>query len=171
MKTGNSIFIEMNTRLQVEHPVTEAITGIDIVREQIRIADGGALEMEQSDIVFSGHAIECRVNAENPFTFQPSPGLITQFHAPGGLGVRFDSAIYTGYRIPPYYDSLAGKLIVHGKNRNECLMRLRRALDELVVGGIETTIPLFQQLVREPDILNGDYNIHWLEHYLAKHGV
>lgn len=168
---GKFYFIEMNTRLQVEHPVTEAITGIDIVREQIRIANGGALELNQEDITFAGHAIECRVNAENPFTFQPSPGTITQFHPPGGLGVRFDSAIYSGYRIPPYYDSLAGKLIVHGKNRNECLMRLRRALDELVVGGIETTIPLFQQLVREPDIINGDYNIHWLEHYLAKHGV
>ena len=138
---GRFYFIEMNTRLQVEHPVTEAITGIDIVREQIRIAAGSPLEMDQSDVVISGHAIECRINAENPFTFQPSPGTITQFHAPGGLGVRFDSAIYTGYRIPPYYDSLAGKLIVHGRNRNECLMRLRRALDELVVGGIETTIP------------------------------
>ena len=168
---GHFYFIEMNTRLQVEHPVSEALTGIDIVREQIRIAAGGALEMEQKDVTFSGHAIECRINAENAFTFQPSPGLITQFHTPGGLGVRFDSAIYAGYRIPPYYDSLAGKLIVHGRNRNECLMRLRRALDELVVGGIETTIPLFQQLVREHDILNGDYNIHWLEHYLAKKGA
>ncbi|HEV2560862.1 MAG TPA: acetyl-CoA carboxylase biotin carboxylase subunit [Rhizomicrobium sp.] len=168
---GHFYFIEMNTRLQVEHPVTEGITGIDIVREQIRIADGGAIEFNQSDVVFSGHAIECRINAENPFSFQPSPGLVTQFHTPGGLGVRFDSAIYTGYKIPPYYDSLAGKLIVHGRNRNECLMRLRRALDELVVGGVETTIPLFQQLVREPDIINGDYNIHWLEHYLAKHGA
>ncbi|HUJ03495.1 MAG TPA: biotin carboxylase N-terminal domain-containing protein, partial [Rhizomicrobium sp.] len=167
---GQFYFIEMNTRLQVEHPVTEAITGIDIVREQIRIADGGALELSQSDITFAGHAIECRINAENPFTFQPSPGTITQFHAPGGLGVRFDAAIYSGYRIPPYYDSLAGKLIVHGKNRNECLMRLRRALDELVVGGIETTIPLFQELMREHDILNGDYNIHWLENWLAKRG-
>ena len=165
---GQFYFIEMNTRLQVEHPVTEAITGIDIVREQIRIADGGALELNQSDITFAGHAIECRVNAENAFTFQPSPGTITQFHPPGGLGVRFDSALYTGYKIPPYYDSLAGKLIVHGRNRNECLMRLRRALDELVVGGIETTIPLFQHLVRENDILNGDYNIHWLENWLAK---
>jgi len=165
---GKFYFIEMNTRLQVEHPVTEAITGLDIVREQIRIAAGGTLEMDQRDIVFSGHAIECRINAENPFTFQPSPGTITQFHAPGGLGVRFDSAIYAGYRIPPYYDSLIGKLIVHGKNRNECLMRLRRSLDELVVGGIETTIPLLQKLVREPDILNGEYNIHWLEHYLAR---
>jgi len=167
---GKFYFIEMNTRLQVEHPVTEAITGIDIVREQLRIAAGSPLEIDQSDIVISGHAIECRINAENPFNFQPSPGTITQFHAPGGLGVRFDSAIYAGYRIPPYYDSLAGKLIVHGRNRNECLMRLRRALDELVVGGIETTIPLFQHLVREPDIINGDYHIHWLEHWLAARG-
>ena len=165
---GEFYFIEMNTRLQVEHPVTEAVTGIDIVREQLRIAAGSPLELDQSDIVIAGNAIECRVNAENPFTFQPSPGTITQFHAPGGLGVRFDSAIYSGYRIPPYYDSLAGKLVVHGKNRNECLMRLRRALDETVVGGIETTIPLFQQLVRQPDIINGDYHIHWLEHFLAK---
>lgn len=166
---GKFYFIEMNTRLQVEHPVTEMITGFDIVREQLRIATGAPLEIEQSDIVLSGHAIECRINAENPFTFAPSPGTITQFHAPGGLGVRFDSALYDGYKIPPYYDSLAGKLIVHGRNRNDCLMRLRRALDELVVGGIETTIPLFQKLVREPDILNGDYNIHWLEHFLARH--
>ncbi|MDE2462909.1 MAG: acetyl-CoA carboxylase biotin carboxylase subunit [Alphaproteobacteria bacterium] len=164
---GRFYFIEMNTRLQVEHPVTEAITGIDIVREQLRIAAGFPLELEQRDITISGHAIECRINAENPFTFRPSPGLIEAFHSPGGLGVRFDSAMYTGYRIPPYYDSLAGKLIVHGRNRNECLMRLRRALDELVVAGIETTIPLFQRLVREPDIINGDYNIHWLEHWLA----
>jgi acetyl-CoA carboxylase biotin carboxylase subunit len=166
---GRFYFIEMNTRLQVEHPISEAITGIDIVREQIRIAAGGLLEFKQEDVTFSGHAIECRINAENPFTFQPSPGLITTFHTPGGLGVRFDSAIYDGYKIPPYYDSLAGKLIVHGRNRNECLMRLRRALDELVVGGIETTSPLFQQLVRDPDILNGEYHIHWLEHWLAKH--
>jgi len=168
---GRFYFIEMNTRLQVEHPVTEAITGIDIVREQIRIAAGSPLELAQSDITFAGHAIECRINAENPFTFQPSPGVITQFHPPGGLGVRFDSAMYTGYRIPPYYDSLAGKLVVHGRNRNECLMRLRRALDELVVGGIETTIPLFQSLVRERDILDGDYHIHWLEQYLAGKGA
>jgi acetyl-CoA carboxylase biotin carboxylase subunit len=168
---GRFFFIEMNTRLQVEHPVTEAITGLDIVREQLRIAADGPLEFEQADVSFAGHAIECRINAENPFTFQPSPGTVTQFHAPGGLGVRFDSAMYTGYRIPPYYDSLAGKLVVHGRNRNECLMRLRRALDELVVGGIETTIPLFQKLVRESDILNGDYHIHWLEHYLAAHGA
>jgi acetyl-CoA carboxylase, biotin carboxylase subunit len=161
-------FIEMNTRLQVEHPVTELITGLDLVREQIRIADGSALEIEQGDVVIAGHAIECRINAENAFTFQPSPGRITDFHAPGGLGVRMDSAAYSGYRMPPYYDSLVGKLIVHGKSRNECLMRLRRALDELVVGGIETTIPLFQELIKQPDILDGDYNIHWLEHYLAR---
>jgi acetyl-CoA carboxylase biotin carboxylase subunit len=166
---GQFYFIEMNTRLQVEHPVTEAITGIDLVREQIRVAAGGALEFTQKDIEFSGHAIECRINAENPFTFKPSPGKITQFHAPGGLGVRFDSAMYDGYRIPPYYDSLAGKLIVHGRTRNETLMRLKRALDELVVGGIETTTPLFQMLVREPDIINGDYNIHWLEKFLERH--
>jgi acetyl-CoA carboxylase biotin carboxylase subunit len=168
---GNFYFIEMNTRLQVEHPVTEAITGIDIVREQIRIAAGGAMDMTQDDVVFSGHAIECRINAENPFTFKPSPGTITQFHPPGGLGVRFDSAMYDGYKIPPYYDSLAGKLIVHGRNRNETLMRLKRALDELVVGGIETTTPLFQLLVQEPDIINGDYNIHWLEQFLARHNA
>ncbi len=167
-ENGHFYFIEMNTRLQVEHPISEAITGIDIVREQIRIAAGAPLPFKQSDITFSGHAIECRINAENPFTFQPSPGLIKQFHVPGGLGVRFDSHIYSGYRIPPYYDSLTGKLICHGKTRNECLMRLRRALDELVVEGIETTIPLFQQLVREPDIIDGNYNIHWLEHWLAK---
>jgi len=168
---GHFYFIEMNTRLQVEHPVTEAITGLDIVREQIRVAAGGSIEMEQSDIVISGHAIECRVNAENAFTFRPSPGKITHFHAPGGLGVRFDSAIYDGYRIPPYYDILAGKLIVHGRNRNEALMRLRRSLDELVIDGIETTVPLFQMLVREPDIINGEYHIHWLEHFLAARGA
>jgi len=165
---GHFYFIEMNTRLQVEHPVTEALTGIDIVREQIRIAAGGTLELKQEDVTFAGHAIECRINAESAFTFQPSPGTITQFHTPGGLGVRFDSAIYSGYRIPPYYDSLAGKLIVHARNRNECLLRLRRALDELVVGGIETTIPLFQHLVREKDIIDGEYSIHWLEQWLAR---
>ena len=166
-ENGQFYFIEMNTRLQVEHPVTELVTGLDLVREQIRIADGGHLELEQSDIVVAGHAIECRVNAENAFTFIPSPGRITDFHAPGGLGVRMDSAAYAGYTIPPYYDSMVGKLIVHGKSRNECLMRLRRALDELVVGGIDTTIPLFQELIKQPDILDGDYNIHWLENYLA----
>ncbi len=166
-ENGEFHFIEMNTRLQVEHPVTELITGLDLVREQIRIADGGALDLEQDDVVIAGHAIECRINAENPFTFLPSPGRITEFHAPGGLGVRMDSAAYSGYRMPPYYDSLVGKLIVHGKSRNECLMRLRRALDELVVGGIETTIPLFQELIKQPDILDGAYNIHWLEKFLA----
>jgi acetyl-CoA carboxylase biotin carboxylase subunit len=166
-ENGQFYFIEMNTRLQVEHPVTELITGLDLVREQIRIADGGHLELEQSDVAIAGHAIECRINAENAFTFMPSPGRITDFHAPGGLGVRMDSAAYAGYTIPPYYDSLVGKLIVHGKSRNECLMRLRRALDELVIGGIETTIPLFQELIKQPDILDGDYNIHWLENYLA----
>ena len=169
---GEFYFIEMNTRLQVEHPGH----GSDHRHRYRARADphrGRRRDRVRPEATssFSGHAIECRINAENPFTFQPSPGTITQFHAPGGLGVRFDSAIYAGYRIPPYYDSLAGKLIVHGRNRNECLMRLRRALDELVVGGIETTIPLFQHLVREPDILNGDYHIHWLEHYLAKHGA
>jgi len=165
---GKFYFIEMNTRLQVEHPVTELITGLDLVREQIRIAAGSPLEFEQDDVTIAGHAIECRINAENPFTFQPCPGQITDFHAPGGLGVRMDSAAYSGYRIPPYYDSLVGKLIVHGKSRNECLMRLRRALDELVVGGIETTIPLFQELISQPDIIDGNYNIHWLENYLAE---
>ncbi len=165
---GKFYFIEMNTRLQVEHPVTELITGLDLVREQIRIAAGSPLDFEQSDVTIAGHAIECRINAENPYTFQPSPGQITDFHAPGGLGVRMDSAAYSGYRIPPYYDSLVGKLIVHGKSRNECLMRLHRALDELVVGGIETTIPLFLELIAQPDIIDGDYNIHWLETYLAR---
>jgi acetyl-CoA carboxylase, biotin carboxylase subunit len=170
-ENGEFFFIEMNTRLQVEHPVTELITGLDLVREQIRIAAGGELEFNQEDVVIAGHAIECRINAENAFTFVPSPGKITEFHAPGGLGVRMDSAAYAGYRIPPYYDSLVGKLIVHGRNRNECMMRLRRALDELVVGGIETTIPLFQELIKEPDILDGDYNIHWLENYLKRRGT
>jgi acetyl-CoA carboxylase, biotin carboxylase subunit len=161
-------FIEMNTRLQVEHPVTEAITGLDLVIEQIRVASGAPLSLQQKDVVFSGHAIECRINAENPQTFRPSPGKITYWHPPGGLGVRVDSGIYQGYRIPPYYDSLIGKLIVHGKNRTECLMRLKRALNEFVIDGIETTIPLFQRLIKESDILNGDYDIHWLEKYLAK---
>jgi acetyl-CoA carboxylase biotin carboxylase subunit len=170
-ENGQFYFIEMNTRLQVEHPVTEHITGLDLVREQIRIADGGAIEFNQDDIEFSGHAIECRINAENAFTFRPSPGKITEFHAPGGLGVRMDSAAYTGYTIPPYYDSLVGKLIVHGKSRNECLMRLRRALDELAVGGIETTIPLFQELMKQPAILDGEYDIHWLERYIAARGT
>ena len=160
-------FIEMNTRIQVEHPVTESITDIDLVLEQIRIAAGGDLPATQDEIQIIGHAIECRVNAENPQTFRPSPGKITQYHPPGGLGVRIDSAVYQGYVIPPYYDSLVGKLIVHGKTRAECLMRLRRALDEMVVDGIETTLPLFRALVREAAIIDGDYHIHWLEQYLA----
>jgi acetyl-CoA carboxylase biotin carboxylase subunit len=165
---GEFFFIEMNTRLQVEHPVTEAVTGIDLVREQIRIAAGLPLSFKQEDVLIEGHAIECRINAENPRTFTPSPGLITDFHAPGGLGVRLDSAMYAGYAIPPYYDSLAGKLIVHGRDRTECIARLRRCLGEMVVGGIETTIPLFQDLLNEPDILAGDYNIHWLEKWIAR---
>ena len=145
-------------------------TGYERPVEQIRVADGSELAIAQEDVKFLGHAIECRINAENPVSFRPSPGKILHYHPPGGLGVRVDSAVYQGYTIPPYYDSPVGKLIVHGRNRNECLMRLRRALDELVVGGIETTIPLFQHLVREPDILNGDYHIHWLEHWLAARG-
>jgi acetyl-CoA carboxylase biotin carboxylase subunit len=165
---GEFYFIEMNTRLQVEHPVTEMITGLDLVIEQIRIASGAPLTLNQDEITFSGHAIECRVNAENAKTFRPSPGSITYWHPPGGLGVRVDSGAYQGYRIPPYYDSLIGKLIVHGKNRNECLMRLKRCLSEFVVEGIETTIPLFADLVQQPDIANGLYDIHWLEKYLQK---
>jgi acetyl-CoA carboxylase biotin carboxylase subunit len=167
---GEFFFIEMNTRLQVEHPVTEAITGIDLVREQIRIAAGLPLSFSQDEVVFEGHAIECRINAENPRTFTPSPGLVTDFHAPGGLGVRLDSALYAGYSIPPYYDSLAGKLIVHGRDRAECIARMRRCLGEMVVGGIETTIPLFQDLLNQADILNGDYNIHWLEQWIKANG-
>ena len=165
---GEFYFIEMNTRLQVEHPVTEAVTGIDLVLEQIRVASGAPLSFKQKDITFSGHAIECRINAENPRTFRPSPGKITYWHPPGGLGVRVDSGVYQGYRIPPYYDSLIGKLIVHGKTRNECMMRLKRALSEFVIDGIETTIPLFNELIQQPDIANGLYDIHWLEKYLAK---
>jgi acetyl-CoA carboxylase biotin carboxylase subunit len=164
---GEFYFIEMNTRLQVEHPVTEMITGIDLVNEQIRIAAGNPLAITQKDVQFEGHAIECRVNAENPRTFTPSPGRISYYYPPGGLGVRIDSAVYQGYSIPPFYDSLIGKLIVYGKSRNECLSRLRRALDEYVIDGIETTLPLFRELVRNPDIINGEYDIHWLEHYLA----
>jgi acetyl-CoA carboxylase biotin carboxylase subunit len=165
---GEFYFIEMNTRLQVEHPVTEAITGIDLVLEQIRVASGAPLSLTQDEVTFSGHAIECRINAENPRTFRPSPGKITYWHPPGGLGVRVDSGAYQGYRIPPNYDSLIGKLIVHGKNRNECLMRLRRCLSEFVIDGIETTTPLFSELVRQPDIVNGIYDIHWLERFLGK---
>ncbi|HEY0571705.1 MAG TPA: acetyl-CoA carboxylase biotin carboxylase subunit, partial [Enterovirga sp.] len=168
---GEFYFIEMNTRVQVEHPVTEMITAIDIVNEQIRVAAGAPLTFTQSEVKLEGHAIECRINAEHPATFRPSPGLITYFHPPGGLGVRVDSAAYQGYRIPPHYDSLVGKLIVHGRTRNECLMRLRRALDEFIVDGIETTLPLFRQLVRTPDSQNGLYDIHWLETFLAGGGA
>jgi acetyl-CoA carboxylase biotin carboxylase subunit len=170
-ENGRFYFIEMNTRLQVEHPVTEMITGIDLVNEQIKVAAGAKLSLKQENIKWSGHAIECRVNAESPETFRPSPGKVKYYHPPGGLGVRVDSAVYQGYTIPPYYDSLAAKLIVHGKNRTECLMRLRRALDEYVVDGIETTIPLFRALVRNADIQNGQYDIHWLEKYLASGGL
>ncbi|MEO1476138.1 MAG: acetyl-CoA carboxylase biotin carboxylase subunit [Pseudomonadota bacterium] len=161
-------FIEMNTRLQVEHPVTEMVTRVDLVREQIRIAGGAKLSFTQDELVLVGHAIECRLNAEHPETFIPSPGLIEEFHAPGGPGVRLDSAAYAGYRIPPHYDSMIGKLIVHGRTRNECVMRLRRALAELVIGPVDTTIDLHRRLVEEPDIINGDYDIHWLERFLSK---
>jgi acetyl-CoA carboxylase biotin carboxylase subunit len=160
---GEFYFIEMNTRLQVEHPITEAVTGIDLVREQIRIAAGGPLALRQQDIVFHGHAIECRINAENPETFVPSPGRVIDYHPPGGLGVRVDSGLYAGYAIPPFYDSMVAKLIVAGPSRNECLMRLRRSLEEFVIGGIETTIPLHQKIIQQPDFIDGEYNIHWLE--------
>jgi acetyl-CoA carboxylase biotin carboxylase subunit len=167
-ENGEFYFIEMNTRLQVEHPVTEMITGLDLVQEQIRVASGSPLAMTQDDIQFSGHAIECRINAENAQTFTPSPGRVDSVHFPGGLGVRIDSALYSGYRIPPYYDSLIGKLIVFGKTRTECMMRLKRALSEFVVEGVETTIPLFQRLLAENDIIDGNYDIHWLEKFLAR---
>jgi len=167
-ENGEFFFIEMNTRIQVEHPVTEMITGLDLVSEQIRIASGASLSVEQKDVQFNGHAIECRVNAEDPLTFAPSPGTIKYYFAPGGLGVRVDSAVYGGYRIPPHYDSLIGKLIVHGKTRTEAMMRLKRALDEFVVDGVKTTLPLFRTLVRNADIQNGDYDIHWLERFLAE---
>ena len=168
---GKFYFIEMNTRIQVEHPVTEMITDIDLIFEQIRAAAGNDFTLKQSDIEFRGHAIECRINAENPVSFRPSPGKILHYHAPGGLGVRIDSAVYQGYAIPPYYDSLVGKLIVHGKTRTEALMRLKRALDEVVLDGIETTLPLFRALLSEKDIIDGNYHIHWLEQFLAKGGM
>jgi len=164
---GEFHFIEMNTRLQVEHPVTEAIFGIDLVREQIRIACGFPMSFVQDDLEINGHAIEVRLNAEKLPHFTPSPGRVTQYHAPGGLGVRMDSALYDGYSIPPYYDSLIGKLIVHGGNRDEALARLSRALGELIIDGIDTTVPLFDRLLRETDIISGDYDIHWLEEWLA----
>jgi acetyl-CoA carboxylase biotin carboxylase subunit len=164
---GEFFFIEMNTRLQVEHPVTEMITGIDLVREQIRVASGAPLGFTQQDVQISGHSIECRINAEDPETFVPSPGRITDFHAPGGLGVRFDSALYTGYRVPSNYDSLIAKLIVHGRSRNEALMRLRRALEETVILGVKTSIPVHQRLIQAPDFINGDYDIRWLEKFVG----
>jgi acetyl-CoA carboxylase biotin carboxylase subunit len=168
---GRFYFIEMNTRIQVEHPVTEAVTGIDLILEQIRVADGAEIGIAQSDVKFLGHAIECRINAENPVSFRPSPGKIIHYHPPGGLGVRVDSAVYQGYTIPPFYDSLVGKLIVHGKTRGESLMRLKRALDEFVIDGIDTTLPLFRALVRDPEIIDGAYDIHWLERFLASGGM
>jgi acetyl-CoA carboxylase biotin carboxylase subunit len=168
-ENGEFYFIEMNTRLQVEHPVTEAIFGIDLVREQIRVASGMDMSFEQDDLHINGHAIEVRINAEKLPNFAPCPGTITQYHAPGGLGVRMDSALYDGYRIPPYYDSLIGKLIVHGRDRPEALARLNRALGELIVDGVDTTVPLFHALLQEQDIHTGGYNIHWLEHWLETH--
>ena len=170
-ENGEFYFIEMNTRLQVEHPVTEAITGVDLVREQIRIAEGRPLSVTQDDIEFKGHAIECRINAEDPFNFAPSPGLVSYFHAAGGMYVRVDSGLYAGYRIPPYYDSMIAKLIVYGRTREGCIMRLRRALEEMVVEGVKTNIPLHQELLRQDDVLNGDYSIKWLENWLEEREV
>ena len=167
---GEFYFIEMNTRLQVEHPVTEMITGVDLVREQIRIANGERLSFSQDDLTLSGHAIECRINAENPRSFMPSPGVIQTYHPPGGLGVRMDSAVYAGYAIPPFYDSLIGKLIVHGTDRKDCLMRLYRALYECAIDGVETTLPLFDDLLENEDFRNADYDIHWLENFLERDG-
>lgn len=156
----------MNTRLQVEHPITEMITGIDLVREQIRVAAGLPLSFKQKDIEFHGHAVECRINAEDPLTFRPSPGKVTQYHPPGGLDVRVDSALYDGYVIPPYYDSMISKVIVHGLDRKECLRRLQRALEEYVITGIKHTVPLHQQLIKNSDFADGKYDIHWLENFL-----
>ncbi len=167
-ENGEFYFIEMNTRLQVEHPVTEMITGVDLVREQIRVADGKPLSVKQEEIEFNGHAIECRINAEDPFTFAPSPGEVTSYHAAGGMHVRVDSGLYAGYKIPPYYDSMIAKLIVYGRNREGCIMRLRRALEEMVIEGVKHSVPLHQELIRQDDILNGDYSIKWLEEWLAK---
>ena len=168
---GKFYFMEMNTRLQVEHPVTEAITDIDIVREQIRIASGAKLSFKQEDITFSGHAIECRINAEDPNTFAPSPGAIEEWHAPGGLGVRVDSEIYSGYSIPACYDSMIAKLIISAKTRSAAIMRMRRALDEFVIMGIDTTIPLLQEVISDPDFIDGTYDNHWLENFMKKRGA
>ena len=167
-ENGEFYFIEMNTRLQVEHPVTEAITGVDLVREQIRIADGKPLSVRQEEIEFKGHAIECRINAEDPFNFTPSPGLVTSYHAAGGMHVRVDSGLYAGYRIPPYYDSMIAKLIVSGRTREGCIMRLKRALEEMVIGGVKTSIPLHQKLLSDPHFLDGDYSIKYLEQWLSE---
>lgn len=167
-EAGQFYFIEMNTRLQVEHPVTEAITGLDLVREQIRIADGLPLSVKQEDIEFKGHAIECRINAEDPWTFAPSPGEVKSYHAAGGMHVRVDSGLYAGYRIPPYYDSMIAKLIVYGRTREGCIMRLKRALEEMVIDGPKTSIPLHQVLLTQADFLSGDYTIKWLEDWLAR---
>jgi len=167
-ENGQFFFMEMNTRIQVEHPVTEMLTGIDLIAEQIRVAAGEELSVKKDLIRFRGHAIEVRINAEDPDTFMPSPGMIKQFHAPGGMGVRFDSAIYAGYSIPPYYDSMIGKLIVHGRNRDECIRRLRRAIVETVIEGVKTTLPLHMWILDQPDFQKGDYTIHWLEKKLAE---
>ena len=169
-QNGEFFFIEMNTRLQVEHPVSEMITGVDLVREQIRLAAGAPLGYAQSDIAFSGHAIECRINAEHPRNFTPAPGKITEYHTPGGMGVRVESGLYSGCRVPPYYDSLIAKLVVHGRTRNEALMRLRRALGEYVIGGIDTTLPLHRDIVAAPAFIDGAIDIHWLERFVAGGG-
>lgn len=167
-ENGEFFFIEMNTRIQVEHPVTEMITGFDLVREQIRIAGGAGLSVKQEDLEFRGHAMECRINAEDPRTFLPSPGKVTNYHAAGGMHVRVDSGLYAGYSIPPYYDSMIGKLIVYGRSRESCMMRMRRALEEMVIAGVKTNIPLHQALLADPDVIHGDYTIKWLEEWLAQ---
>jgi acetyl-CoA carboxylase biotin carboxylase subunit len=167
-ENGEFFFIEMNTRIQVEHPVTEMITGFDLVREQIRIAGGAGLSVKQEDLEFRGHAMECRINAEDPRSFLPSPGKVTNYHAAGGMHVRVDSGLYAGYSIPPYYDSMIGKLIVYGRSRESCMMRMRRALEEMVIGGVKTNIPLHQALLADPDVIHGDYTIKWLEEWLAQ---
>ncbi|WP_338425704.1 acetyl-CoA carboxylase biotin carboxylase subunit [Sphingopyxis kveilinensis] len=169
-ENGEFFFIEMNTRIQVEHPVTEMITGFDLVREQIRIAGGADLSVKQDELEFRGHSIECRINAEDPRTFLPSPGKVTAYHPAGGMHVRVDSGLYAGYSIPPYYDSMIGKLIVYGRSRESCMMRMRRALEEMVIAGVKTNIPLHQALLADPDVINGDYTIKWLEEWLAKQG-
>jgi len=167
-ENGEFFFIEMNTRLQVEHPVTEMISGIDLVREQIRVAQGDGLSVTQEEVVLHGHAIECRINAEDPETFAPSPGLVKNYVAPGGMHVRVDSGLYAGYKVPPYYDSMIAKLIVYGRNREDCILRLKRALEEFVVEGMKTTVPLQQKIIREQAFLDGDYTIKWLERWLEE---